>query len=259
MGGLFDLSGKVALVTGGNRGIGLGMAKALAEAGAEVAIWGSNPLRNVEAKSKLAALGLDVHAQTVDVTKEDDVVAGIAEVLAVLGRLDCVFACAGISGKVQPFAAATTENLDDVFRVNINGTFWVFREACKAMIERAKAGEPGGSLVAISSLGAIDGMPRAQAYALSKGALPALMRAIAVEYARHGIRANTVMPGWIHTEMTEPLREGSAFRDRVEPRIPMRRWGTAADLAGIAVYLASDASAYHTADSFLIDGGYSVY
>jgi NAD(P)-dependent dehydrogenase (short-subunit alcohol dehydrogenase family) len=256
---LFDLTGKVALITGGNRGIGLGMAKALGQAGANLVIWGRDAQRNVAAAKELASLQVRVVTREVDVADESAVIEGMADAVARLGRIDSVFANAGTGGRFERFANATTENLRATFSVNIDGAFWTFREACKSIMERAKAGDPGGSLVAISSLGSLYAMPRAEAYAMSKAALPALMRSIAVEYARYGVRANTVLPGWVHTDMTDYLRQDSGFQDRILPRIPLKRWATPADYGGIAVYLASDASAYHTADCFLIDGGYASF
>jgi NAD(P)-dependent dehydrogenase (short-subunit alcohol dehydrogenase family) len=127
------------------------------------------------------------------------------------------------------------------------------------MVARSKAGDAGGSLLVTSSTSAIDGAPRNQAYAASKGGVIAMIRGLAVEYARHGIRANAVLPGWIRSDMTAGLQNWDKFNQQVITRVPMRRWGEPADFAGIAVYLASDASRFHTGDSFVIDGGYTIY
>src|SRR5690606_4266638 len=126
------------------------------------------------------------------------------------------------------------------------------------MVERARAGDPGGSLVAISSLSAIDGAARNEHYAATKGALLPLVKAIAVEHARYGIRANSVLPGWIATDMTRKSQESEVFNEKVISRVPFRRWGEPADFGGIAVYFASDASRFHTGDQVLIDGGYAI-
>jgi NAD(P)-dependent dehydrogenase (short-subunit alcohol dehydrogenase family) len=233
------------------------MAKALGQAGAALAIWGRDAARNAAAEKELVSLQVRVQTRVVDVADESAVVEGMADTVARMGRIDSVFANAGTGGRFERFENATTENLHNTFSVNIDGAFWTFREACKSMMERAKAGDSGGSLIAISSLGSLHAMPRAEAYAMSKAALPAMMRSLAVEYARYGVRANTILPGWVRTEMTDHMREDSRFQERVLPRIPLRRWATPADFAGIAVYLASNASAYHTADCFLIDGGYA--
>jgi NAD(P)-dependent dehydrogenase (short-subunit alcohol dehydrogenase family) len=152
-----------------------------------------------------------------------------------------------------------TKTYRRVLSVNLDGVFFTFREACKHMVARAGGGDPGGSLVAISSLAAIEGAARNEAYAASKGALLSLVKAVAVEHARYGVRANCVLPGWIATDMTAPAQANPAFTEKVVPRIPFRRWGQPDDFGGIAVYLTSDASAYHTGTEFVIDGGYSIF
>lgn len=254
----FDLTGKVGLVTGGNGGIGLGMAEGLAAAGARIAVWGQNPEKNAKAEATLKGYGVDVLVQAVDVADEASVVAGVAEVLKTFGRLDFVAANAGVGGGA-PFAEMTTENWRRVTTVNLDAVFWTFREAAKHMIERAGAGDPGGSLLVTSSTSAIHGAPRNQAYASTKGAVLSMVRGLAVEYARYGIRANSILPGWIRSDMTAAAQKWDKFNDQVIGRVPMRRWGDPEDFSGIAVYLASDASRFHTGDSFVIDGGYTIY
>ena len=254
----FDLTGKVGLITGGNGGIGLGMAEGLAAAGAKVAIWGQNPEKNAKAEATLKAYGVDVLVQAVDVNDEAAVVAGVAEVLKTFGRLDFCAANAGVGGGA-PFEEMTTEKWRRVTTVNLDAVFWTFREAAKHMIARARAGDPGGSLLVTSSTSAIHGAPRNQAYAATKGAVLAMVRGLAVEYARHGIRANSVLPGWIRSDMTAAAQKWDKFNDQVIGRVPMRRWGDPEDFSGLAVYLASDASRFHTGDSFVVDGGYTIY
>ncbi|MBX3485938.1 SDR family oxidoreductase [Phenylobacterium sp.] len=254
----FDLTGKVGLVTGGNGGIGLGMAEGLAQAGAKVAVWGQNPEKNAKAEEALKAHGVEVLVQKVDVADEAAIVKGVAEVLERFGRLDFCAANAGIGGG-GAFEEMTTERWRRVTTVNLDAVFWTFREAARHMIERAKAGDPGGSLVVTSSTSAVHGAPRNQAYASTKGAVLSMVRGLAVEYARYGIRANSILPGWIATDMTAASQKWDKFNDKVIGRVPMRRWGEWEDFAGIAVYLASDASKFHTGDSFTIDGGYTIY
>lgn len=254
---LFDLSGKVSLVTGGNRGIGLAMAHALANAGSDVVIWGSNADRNAHALESLLKIPVRVAAQAVDVSDEAAVGEAMQQLLATFGRIDTAIANAGISGVPEPFATSSSQNMDAIFNVNIKGVYWVLREACRSMVERAKAGDPGGSLVGVASLGALFGMSRASAYSASKGAVASLMRSLASEHGRYGIRANTVAPGFIRTELNPGLDEDGPTK-HVLPRIPLKRFGEGADCAGIAVYLASDASAYHSGDLFVIDGGFAV-
>ena len=256
----FDLKGKVALVTGGNSGIGLGMAEALAQAGADIVIWGSNPEKNLAAEGKLTSYGVRVKAQQIDVGDEQAVIGGMEELLAAMGRVDFVAANAGVgAGRVSSFDEMSTESWRRVMTVNLDGVFWTFREACKHIKARAEAGDPGGSLVVTSSVSAVHGAPRNQAYASTKGAVIPLIKGIAVEYARYGVRANAILPGWIRSDMTAPLQAWDQFNEKAIGRVPMRRWGEPEDFGGIAVYLASDASKFHTADTFVIDGGYTVF
>jgi NAD(P)-dependent dehydrogenase (short-subunit alcohol dehydrogenase family) len=255
----FNLTGKVALVTGGNRGIGFGMAEAMAQAGADIVIWGRSASINLEAEGKLTGYGVRVLAQAVDVADEHAVTAAMAEAVTAMGRIDTVIANAGIGGGAPSFAEFPTDTYRKVLSVNLDGVFFTLRAACKHMVERAKAGDPGGSLLVTSSLSAIDGAARNQAYAATKGAVIPMMKAIAVEHARYGIRANTILPGWIATEMTTGAQGSDVFNEKVIGRVPMRRWGEPEDFGGIAVYFASDASRYHSGDSVLIDGGYAIF
>lgn len=256
--GPFDLTGKVALISGGNGGIGLGMASGLAEAGASLIIWGTNPDKNAEALAKLSAYGGRVETSVVDVSDEQSVAAGVAESICNFGRLDMVIANAGVGGG-SAFAEFPTELWRRVVAVNLDGVFFLLREACKHMVARAEAGDPGGSLVAISSTSAIHGAAKNAAYGAAKGALPSLTRAIAVEHARYGIRANAILPGWTRSEMTEALQQNEKFNRQVISRVPFRKWIEPEDFAGLSVYLASDASRFHTGDSFVLDAGYTVY
>jgi NAD(P)-dependent dehydrogenase (short-subunit alcohol dehydrogenase family) len=253
----FDLTGKVALVTGGNSGIGLGMARALAQAGADVAIWGTNPAKNAAAEAELRNGGRRVLALACDVSGETAVEAAFAETVKTLGRVDGCFANAGVSGRgiTRSFAQMSTDEWRRVLKVNLDGAFFTFRAAARHMVERGG----GGSLVGTASLAAIEGAPRSEHYAATKGAMISMIRALAVEFARHGVRANAILPGWIETDMTADAIGNEKFAGNVLPRIPMRRWGTGDDFGGIAVYLMSPASAYHTGDTFLIDGGYALF
>ena len=256
----FDLTGKVALVTGGNGGIGFGMVEALAQAGADIVIWGSNPKKNADAEAALAATGVKVLTQVVNVADEEAVRAGMVEAVNKMGRIDTVIANAGIGAGSPSFAEMSTETYRKILSVNLDGVFFTFREACKHMIARAGEGDrAGGSLVVISSLSAIDGAARNEAYAATKGAVISMIRGIAVEHARFGVRANAILPGWIATDMTAGAQGNDKFNDNVIKRVPVRRWGQPADFGGMAVYLASDASSFHTGDSFLIDGGYAIF
>jgi hypothetical protein len=248
-----NLTGKVALVTGGNSGIGLGMAVALAEAGADICIWGTNPTKNEAALAELQATGAKAAAMICDVSDEAAVEASFAQTVTDFGKVDSVFANAGVGGNGTPFIDITTEEWRRVLGVNQDGVFWTFRAAAKHMAERGE----GGRLIGTSSVSTIHGAPRSEPYASSKGAMIAMVRGLAVELARYGITANTIIPGWIETPMTERSFGSEVFEGAVKKRIPERRWGTGADFGGLAVYLASDASDYHTGDEFVIDGGYT--
>ena len=193
----FDLSSKVALITGGNSGIGLGLAEGLAQAGASIVTWGTNETKNRDAEAKLLKHGVRVMAQRVDVAQEDQVVAAMADAVAAMGRVDFVAANAGIGGG-GPFAELTTEAWRRVTAVNLDGVFWTLREACKHMVERGKAGDAGGSLVVTSSVSAVHGAPRNEAYASTKGAVLALVRGL----------AGRVRP---------PRRAGERHRARLDP------------------------------------------
>ncbi len=255
----FDLTGKVAVITGGNSGIGLGMAQGIAQAGGEVCIWGTNAAKNSAAVEQLATYGTRISAQRCDVADGDAVVAAFAATIQTHGRVDGCFANAGVGGRGVPFDQMPFDDWRRVMAVNLDGVYHTFRQAASHMRQRAEAGDPGGRLVATASLAAISGQPRGEHYAASKGAMLSMIKALAVEYARHGVTAHTILPGWIETAMTAPAFGNDKFVENVMKRIPARRWGTPDDFAAIAVYIMSDASAYHTADTFLIDGGYNSF
>lgn len=260
----FDLSDKCALVTGGNGGIGLGMAKGLVRAGAGVAIWGTNADKNAAALAALeeaaggapgGSSGKKLALQC-NVADEQSVERAFAETVEALGKVDACFANAGVSsGRNKSFAEMTTEEWRRVMGVNLEGTFFTFRAAVKHMLERGQ----GGSLVGTASLSALEGAARWQNYAASKGGMISLIKGLAVEYGRKGIRANVIVPGWIESEMTRDFFALKAVQEKVLTRVPMKRWGVGDDFAGIACYLASDASAYHTGDTFVIDGAYALF
>lgn len=254
----FDLTGRTAVVTGGNGGIGYGMARALLASGAAVAIWGSNPDKTAKAKAALAVECGDatrVHAFVADVGDESQVDGAFAASVAALGHVDACFANAGVSSKGVLLTDMSLEEFRRIQRINVDGVFLTFRAAARHMAERGR----GGVLVATASTAAVEGAARNSHYGASKGAVTSFVRALAVELARHRIRVNSILPGWIVTDMTERSVNNPKFADAVLPRIPARRWGEIDDFGGIAVYLASDASAYHTGEQFVIDGGYTKF
>jgi NAD(P)-dependent dehydrogenase (short-subunit alcohol dehydrogenase family) len=256
----FDLTGKVAIVTGGNSGIGLGMAAALVEAGCAVHVWGRNATKNQRALAQLRTKGGRAEAAQCDVSDPRSVEAAMAETLARFGRVDGCFANAGMGGGGRrSFIERPLAEWRELLATNLDGAFLTLQAAARHMAERAGRGDAGGRLVVTSSIASVFGTARNEHYAASKAALNALTRALAVELARYGITANAILPGWIKSEMTEGLMSTDKFVNAVMPRIPMRRFGEPEDFGGIAVYLMSKASSYHTGDLFMIDGGYALF
>ena len=251
----FDLTGKVALVTGANSGIGFGFARGLARAGADVVIWGRREDRNAEAVAKLVEYGGRVVSRALDVTDERAVAEGVDAAVAALGRLDIVVANAGIATQA-PFAEMDTDTYRALLDVNLHGAVFTLREAARHMVARAKAGDRGGSLIICGSGSIFQGVPTMAHYAIAKGALNSLSKTLAAELGPYGIRSNVIAPGFIHTEMTlaDPAI-GAAITAAVEAKTPLGRAGTPEDLEGAVVYLASDAARYHTGDTLVIDGG----
>jgi NAD(P)-dependent dehydrogenase (short-subunit alcohol dehydrogenase family) len=252
---IFDLSGKSVLVTGGNGGIGLGMAEAVAAAGADVCIWGRNGDKNRAAEEKLRAYGHTVLALKCDVSDEKQVEDCFEQTLGSLGKVDACFANAGTSWLGTPFHKMTFEEWHTILDVNLNGVFFTLKPSLAHMVEQGK----GGSIVITSSLSAKFGMSTGEHYAATKAGVTAIVRSIAVEYARYKIRANAILPGWIETDMTAPLFDNDKFSEKMMKRIPQRRWGVPKDFGPIAIYFSSDASSYHTGDSVVIDGGFSCF
>lgn len=254
-----DLSGKVAVVTGGNGGIGLGIARGLVSAGCQVGIWARNEVKNAAAVAELQAIGGEVAAFACDVTQRDQVDAAAAATLERFGFMDGIFANAGIGGGGrQSFLDREASDWSTMLDVNAYGAFHVCQVALRQMKAQADGGRKSGRVVLTSSIADHFGTANNEHYAMSKAALSSLARSIAVEFARYGVTANALLPGYTATEMTDELFGHEKFTKAVLPRTPMRRFGQPQDFAGIAIYLMSDLSAYHTGDSLVIDGGYSI-
>jgi NAD(P)-dependent dehydrogenase (short-subunit alcohol dehydrogenase family) len=257
--GLFDLGGKVTVVTGGNGGLGLGFARGIAKQGGAVEIWARNAEKNARAKAELEAFGVRVIARQVDVANEAAVVAAFDGTLADFGRVDCVFANSGLPPAMQPAHELATETWRELLSVNLDGAFFTLREGARRMVRRAEAGEPGGSLVFCGSLSMFHGVPGVANYAVSKGGMGAFVRTMASELGRYGIRADTIAPGYIKTEMTGEDEAPSQIDQFFASKTPIARPGRPSDLEGIAAYLASDASSFHSGDTIVIDGASLVY
>jgi len=255
---LFDLTGRVVIVTGGNGGIGLGMAQGLDAAGAVVSIWGRNEAKNAAALKTLASVQSE--ARFCDVSKPQSIEQAFQETLAKYGRVDGCFANAGISGGgLGSFLDRTQADWRAMFATNLDGAVLTMQHAARHMKERAEKGDAFGRLVATSSLASISGAARNEHYAATKGALNSIIRALAVELSRYGVTAHCVLPGWTKSEMTEEMMSDDKFIANVMPRIPVRRFGKPEDFRAIAVYIMSKGSSYHTGEMFLIDGGFAIF
>ena len=218
---IFDLSGRTAVITGGNGGIGLGIAQALNAQGCNVSIWGRNADKNKSAAATMAAGPGKVDTQICDVSDPASVKAAMKATLDTVGRVDGCFANAGIGGGGRrAFIDRTEEEWRRMFATNLDGVFHVFQAAARHMTERAEAGDKFGRLVATSSLASLFGTARNEHYAGTKAALNALCRALAVELARYGVTANAILPGWIKSDMTAGIMGNEKFVANVMPRIP---------------------------------------
>jgi 2-deoxy-D-gluconate 3-dehydrogenase len=247
---LFDLSGKVALVTGGNGGIGLGMAKGLAAAGARIGIAARNADK---AKKAMQVLGSSAAFFTVDVGKEASCRSMIAAAAEQLGRIDILVNCAGIAIRKRPEVLNDAE-WHEVLNVNLTGTF-----ACSQAVYPHLQKQGGGKIINIGSMLSIFGAAPNAAYAASKGAVVQFTKSCAVAWAKDNIQVNAILPGWIDTELTVGARQQiEGLNERVLARSPTGRWGKPDEFAGIAVFLASEASAFVTGTAIPVDGGYSV-
>jgi NAD(P)-dependent dehydrogenase (short-subunit alcohol dehydrogenase family) len=257
--GLFDCTGKVALVTGGNGGIGLGFATGIAKMGGDLAIWARNEEKNAAAKQTLLAAGARrVETYQVDVSSEDAILSGYERLMADFGRIDCVFANSGGAPGFNSVFDMPTAEWHKFLDVALHGAFFTLREAARHMVARAEAGEPGGSLVACGSGSLYQGLPGKQNYAASKSAIAAVIRCMAVEFGPLAIRANVVAPGLIMTPMMGGEASVQALSGHFGPQIPLKRVGYPEDFEGIGGYLCSDASAFLTGQTIYIDGGYMI-
>jgi NAD(P)-dependent dehydrogenase (short-subunit alcohol dehydrogenase family) len=253
---LFDLGGKVVLATGGMSGIGLGFLQGCARQGADIVILDRHDGGAVGVTAKLRALGAPrVHFERCEVAREDEVDAAFAATLRAMGRIDCVFANAGINKRAPSFAELDSETWHELLGINLHGAFYTLRAAVRHMKARAEAGDPGGSLVACGSLSVFHGLTGMEHYAAAKGALLAMIKGLAVEMGPYGVRANMLIPGFILTGLTQNDPRAQAVIERFAAITPMGRVGDLSDIEGPAAYLASDASKYQSGDTIVIDGG----
>lgn len=251
---LFDLTGRTAIITGGNGGLGLAMARGLAKAGANLAIWARNADKNTAACAELQALGGgEVITLACDVAEEAAIAAAMEATLERLGRVDICFANAGISGAGTAIPDITADGWDHTQAINTRGAALVYKHVARHMIARAAAGDAGGKLIATSSGQSIMGVNRSSDYAASKAALNGLTRAAAFELARHQITANALLFGYYETDIT--AKADPRFGEWMARRIPLRRPGDHDGLEGLAVFFASPHSDYITGQCLPVDGG----
>jgi len=249
---MFDLTDRIALVTGGNGGIGLGMARGLGQAGATVIITGRNAEKSAAALRELQSAGVRAEALPCDVTREDAVQALFAQVEARHGKLDILVNNAGSTVRKQP-QDFTLDEWKSVMDLNLTGAFLCARAAYPLMV---KAG--GGKVINIGSIMSLFGAAYAAAYSASKGGIVQFTKSLAVAWAKDNIQANAVLPGWIDTELTVGARaQVAGLHERVLARTPAGRWGVPQDLAGVAVFLASAGSDFVTGTAITVDGGYA--
>ena len=253
-GNLFDLTGRVALITGGNGGLGLGMAMGLANAGADIVIAARNPEKNAAAVAAVAAAGRRAAAVPVDLASDSDIDDMVARAAAHFGRIDILVNNAGATVRKAP-EDITAAEWDGVLDVNLRAAFLV----CRAVYPHFKA-QGGGKIISIGSMFSIFGGGGSGApYSSSKGGIVQLAKSLAVAWAADNIQSNAILPGWFMTELTQAIPETQPERyDLINRRIPMGRWGDARELQGAAVFLASRASDYVTGAVITVDGGYSV-
>jgi NAD(P)-dependent dehydrogenase (short-subunit alcohol dehydrogenase family) len=259
--GLFDCTGKVTLVTGGNGGIGLGFATGIAKQGGDLAIWARSAEKNAAAKVELLSAGAGrVETYQVDVSTEDAILSGYDQLIEDFGRIDCVFANSGAAPGYKSVFDMPTAHWHEFQSVALDGAFITLREAARHMKARAEAGEPGGSIVACGSLSMFQGLAGKMEYAASKSAIAAVVRCLAAEMGEYGIRANVVAPGLIITPMMGPSN-GPAIKyleSTYAPITPAKRVGYPADFEGIGAFLCSDASSFITGETIKVDGGYMI-
>jgi 2-deoxy-D-gluconate 3-dehydrogenase len=250
---IFNLQKRIALVTGGNGGIGLGMAKGFAAAGASVVITGRNKTKAQSAVSELRAIGAQSEFVELDVLQEASCKQAIEQVVERFGRLDILVNNAGTAVRKQP-QDLTAEDWHLVINTNLTAAFLCAQAAYSHMV---RAG--GGKIINIGSMMSIFGASYAAPYAASKGGIVQMTRALATAWAKDNIQVNAILPGWVDTELTRKAREQvSGLHERVLARTPAQRWGTPEDFAGIAVFLAAPASDFVTGTAIPIDGGYSI-
>jgi gluconate 5-dehydrogenase len=246
---LFDLTGRLALVTGASRGIGYAVADALASAGAAVVLNGRDPATLDAARARLEAKGVRAHVAAFDVTDPAAVTQGIAAIEDGIGPIDILFNNAGVQHRA-PLEDFPLEEWDRLMRTNVTALFYVGQTVARRMIPRGR-----GKIINTGSVQAEVARTSITPYTASKGAVKMLTKGMATEWGRHGLQVNALSPGYFRTELNAALQADAAFTGWLEARTPAGRWGTVDELAGAAIFLASDASSFVNGHVLLVDGG----
>ena len=249
----FNLTGKVALVTGGNGGIGLAYAKGLIKAGAKVAIWGRNTTKNEAAMKELEALGGEAKDFVCDVMDTESVDAAFEATMQHFGQVDICFANAGGGGPAGPLHKLNDEAWKGILDLNLNSVVYTYRKVITQLLER----KAPGKLIVTSSVAGLVGTGYSSGYGTTKAAVLGLTRALAVELGRKNIQVNAILPGFIETEMTS--KSPTPFREAMMRRNVNGRYGTLEQMEGVAVFLASSASDFITGQNIVMDGGYTIH
>lgn len=248
---LFDLTGKVAVITGGNGGIGLGCARGLAASGASVAIWARDMNKSTVAVKELQEFGIKVKSYPVDVTLISDLKKATKATVEEFGGIDILIANSGINIRMRP-EEYSEEIIDQIIDVNLKAVF-----TCAQMVYPEMKKRGGGKIILIGSLTSIQGVGFAPIYSATKGAVVQLGKSLAAAWGAENIQVNTILPGWIETEMTSVTRAIPGLPEHVLSRTPAGRWGRPTDFAGIATFFASGASDFVTGTDLQIDGGFT--
>ncbi|MEO1041025.1 MAG: SDR family NAD(P)-dependent oxidoreductase [Pseudomonadota bacterium] len=250
---MFDLSGKTAIITGGNGGVGLAFGRGLVKAGGSVAIWGRNTTKNSDAAAELRDMGGDVEAFVCDVTDENQVAEAFEETIKRFGHIDACFANAGGGGFRGMSHQTKRETWLETIDLNLMSVVQTFAPVTEHMLARQK----GGKLIVTSSVAALLGTGGAAGYSTTKAAVRGLVQALAIELGQAGIQVNAVLPGFIETDMS--VQTSAAFQDACKRRSAIGRIGELRDMEGIAVFLASDYSDFMTGQSIIMDGGHTIH
>ena len=251
--GLFDLSDRVAIVTGGNGGIGRGIALGLAEAGAAVAVFGRNNEKNRRVLAELKEIGVPAMAVKVDMTDRAGLEPALKKVEGELGSVGILVNNAGNVSLSGGVLNEKSEDWDNVIETQLNAVFLLSKLAARSMLSH----KGGGKIINIGSMYSFFGSGLIPSYSAAKGAIVQLTKSMAIELAPHNIQVNAIAPGWIETDMTAPVRT-MPLNDEILARTPAGRWGRPEELAGTAVYLASRASDFVTGTTIRVDGGYAI-